>query len=388
MSTSIPSTAAVVSFAPDLQEAETVPFLDLPKQFAALKSEIDAAFDPIFASAGFILGSDVAKFEKSFADYVGASHCVSLHSGTAALHLALMALNIGPGDEVITAANSFVATTEAIAFVGARPVLVDVDPVSYNIDVTKIEEAITENTKVIMPVHLYGQPADMDAIMAIARKHKLYVIEDACQAHGSYFGNRRIGSIGDMAAFSFYPGKNLGAAGDGGAVTTNSPELAERVRMLRDHGSKKKYEHEIVGHNFRLDTLQAAVLNIKLPHLDKWNSARAKNAEIYSKALSGLSKIILPVVKPGRTAVFHLYVIQVEDRKAVQESLNAAKIQSGIHYPVPIHLQGAFSYLGYKKGDFPVSERLCDHILSLPMYAELTETQIERVVKVLQNICK
>jgi dTDP-4-amino-4,6-dideoxygalactose transaminase len=373
------STAVV----PEKQASNVVPFLDLPGQFRALQDEIDAALKPIFSSAGFIMGPQVAEFEKHFAEYIGVSDCVSLHSGTAALHLALLALGVGPGDEVITAANSFVATTEAIAFVGAKPVLVDADPLTYNIDTTLIEAAITPATKVIMPVHLYGQLANMDAIMRLARKYKLFVVEDACQAHGAQMKGKMAGSYGDLAAFSFYPGKNLGAAGDGGAVVTNNPQLAEKVRLLRDHGSRKKYEHEIVGHNFRLDTIQAAILNIKLKHLNAWNEARMRNAQYYTAALSNVSGLLTPSVTTH--SVFHLYVVRVKNRKAVQESMNAGGVQTGIHYPTPIHMQPAFSYLGYGKGDFPVSESAASEILSLPMYAELTQPQMDRVIEALKT---
>jgi dTDP-4-amino-4,6-dideoxygalactose transaminase len=361
----------------------TVPFIDLPAQFKALKPQIDKALEPIFKSTSFILGPAVGEFEQAFASHVGAEHCVSLNSGTAALHLALLALGIGPGDEVITAANTFIATAEGISFVGATPKFVDCEPDTYNIDPTKIESAITKNTKAIIPVHLYGQPANMDAIRALAAKHNLKVVEDACQAHGALYKGKRVGTMSDAACFSFYPGKNLGAAGDGGAITTNDPKLAETVRLLRDHGSRKKYEHEIVGHNFRLDTIQAAILSVKLPHLDSWNAARKHHAALYTKQLAGLSTVTPPAVAADCESVFHLYVIQVPQRDRVQAALRDANVQTGIHYPIPIHLQPAYKHLGYKAGDFPVAERLANNILSLPMYAELTEAQQKYVVQVL-----
>lgn len=360
-----------------------VPFIDLPAQFRALQPEIDKALAPIFASTGFILGPAVAEFENEFAHYVGAKYCVSLNSGTAALHLALLAAGIGPGDEVITAANTFIATAEAITFAGATPRFVDADPVTYNLDPSKLEAAITERTKAIIPVHLYGQPADMDAVSAIARKHNLLVVEDACQGHGARYKNTPVGTLSNIAAFSFYPGKNLGAAGDGGAIVTNDAGLAERVRLLRDHGSRKKYEHEIVGHNFRLDTLQAAILKIKLPHLDGWNAGRRKHAEYYNHHLRGLPGIVVPACAESCESVFHLYVVQVDNRDAVQNAMREANIQTGIHYPTPIHLQPAYRELGHMPGDFPVAEKLSGRILSLPMYAELTEAQQDRVIDVL-----
>lgn len=366
--------------------ANQVPFIDLPAQFRALQPEIDRALEPIFQSTGFILGPAVAQFEEAFAQYINGKYCVSLNSGTAALHLALMALDIGPGDEVITAANTFIATAEGISFVGATPRFVDADPVTYNIDVSKIESAITSRTRAIIPVHLYGQPADMDAILEIASKHNLKVIEDACQAHGAVYKGTRVGTASDVSCFSFYPGKNLGAAGDGGAIVTNNARIADKVRLLRDHGSRKKYEHEIVGHNFRLDTLQAAILNVKLPHLDDWNNARKKHAEYYGRKLSGAPNVVTPVIAPGVESVFHLYVVQVPNRRQVQDAMSDAGVQTGIHYPVPIHLQPAYKELGLEAGDFPVAEELSGKILSLPMYAELTESQQDRVIDVLLNL--
>lgn len=365
--------------------AVAVPFIDLPLQFANLKAEIDEALTPIFASAGFIMGPSVKQFEADFAKFVGAEHCVTVHTGTAALHLALLGLDIGPGDEVITAANSFVATAEAIEFAGAKTKLVDVNPETYNLDPTKLEAAITSKTKAIIPVHLYGQASDMKPIMAIAAKHKLKVIEDACQAHGTTYGGQRVGTAGDISCFSFYPGKNLGAAGEGGAVVTNDAELANRIRLLRDHGSQKKYEHEIVGHNFRLDTVQAAILKIKLQYLEKWNALRRAHANYYREQLTGLKGLTLRPEAAYGESVYHLFVVELDERQKLQEHLQSKGIQSGIHYPIPIHLQKGFQHLGYKNGDFPVSESACSKVLSLPMYPELTKSQLELVVSAIKE---
>lgn len=368
--------------------ANTVPFIDLPAQFRSLKPEIDKALAPVFETTGFILGPAVKEFEEAFARYLDAKYCVTLNSGTAALHLALLALDIGPGDEVITVANSFIATAEAISFAGATPRFVDADPTTYNIDPSKLEAAITKKTKAIIPVHLFGQPADMDAICEIARKHNLKVIEDACQAHGATYKGTRVGTFSDVSCFSFYPGKNLGAAGDGGAIVTNNEEIAARIKLIRDHGSRKKYEHEIIGHNFRLDTVQAAILNVKLPYLDGWNDARRKHAAYYNSKLSGLAGVVTPQIAEYCQSVFHLYVVQVPNRTKVQQAMQEANVQTGIHYPLPIHLQPAYKDLGHRPGDFPVSEKLAEKILSLPMYAELTEAQQDRVVKVLVDTIK
>jgi dTDP-4-amino-4,6-dideoxygalactose transaminase len=338
----------------------------------------------LIRNAEFIMGKAVGEFEQEFAKYVGAKHCISLNSGTAALHLALMALEVGPGDEVITAANSFIATAEAISFVGATPVFVDCDPATYNLDVTKLEKAITKKTKAIIPVHLHGCPADMEPLMALAKKHNVKVVEDACQGHGARYNGKRVGTFGDIAAFSFYPGKNLGAAGDGGAVVTNDDGLARHVRLLREHGSEKKYVHEIIGHNFRLDTLQAAVLKVKLPHLDKWNELRRAAAAYYTKNLLELG-LKVPIEPANTEHVYHLYVIQVRDREKVQAVLAEHGVQSGIHYPNPIHRQKAYSFLGIKEGAFPVSEQAAPHLLSLPMFPEITREQQDIVLAALKK---
>jgi dTDP-4-amino-4,6-dideoxygalactose transaminase len=358
----------------------TVPFLNLPAQHAFLRDEIEAALEPIFRSAGFILGPEVAKFEANFAEFCQAQYCITLNSGTAALQLALMALGIGAGDEVITVPNSFIATAEAISFAGAIPRFVDVDPVSYNMDATQLEKAIGPRTKALIPVHLYGQAADMDPIMEVARRRGIKVIEDACQAHGALYKGRRVGGFGDIGCFSFYPGKNLGAAGDGGAIVTSEKSIAETVRKMRDHGSIKKYEHEIIGHNFRLDTLQSAILNIKLKYLEQWNESRRTRAEYYRQELSTVSSIGIPVVQSYGQPVWHLYVVRLSDRDACQKALLEARVQTGIHYPKPIHLQPAYKFLNLKPGSFPVSEQLSDEVLSLPMFPELTQDEQAQVV--------
>lgn len=367
-----------------LQE-KPVPFVDLTIPSDGLRQEIDFAVQRVFAGASFILGEVVNEFEQEFASYCGVKFCVTVNSGTAALHLGLLALGIGPGDEVITAANSFIATAEAISFCGASPRLVDVDPDTANIDINKIEEAINEKTKAIVPVHLYGQPADLTKIRLIAEKQGLKVLEDACQAHGAKFAGVRAGSLGDAACFSFYPAKNLGAAGDGGAFVTNNEELAEKVRLLRNHGSEEKYHHKIIGHNFRLDSMQAAVLNAKLPYLDEWNRKRRRLAANYSEQLKSLEGIVPISILPEAESVFHLYVVRVTDRKKVEVILKQSNIAYGIHYPVPIHLQPAYNFLQQEKGSFPNAENLSDSILSLPMYPGLTEEDQSRVVNALKR---
>ncbi len=359
---------------------KTVPFLDLGVQYNQLKTEIDEAIAQVFAKSSFVLGPEVEKFEGEFARYCGANCCVALNSGTAALHLALLAMGVGPQDEVITAANSFIATAEAIAFCGATPKLVDARPDTANIDVSKIEEAITERTKVIIPVHLYGQPAEMAAIKKLADKHGLRVLEDACQAHGATINGTRVGTFGEAAAFSFYPGKNIGAAGDGGAVVTNDERLAQHIRLLRNHGSEQKYHHLVLGHNFRLDSIQSAILSVKLRHLDSWNQKRREIASGYTKELEDLPGIETMTVIDGVTSVFHLYVIRCADRAHVESVLKEHGINYGIHYPVPIHLQPAFASLGHSPGDFPNAEALSDSVLSLPIYAELSVQQQNQVL--------
>ncbi len=311
-------------------------------------------------------------------------HAVGVDSGTSALELALRAFGIGPGDEVITAANTFIATTLAISYVGAKPVLADVDPETHNVDIACVRDAITPRTKAIIPVHLYGQPADMDPLLALAREHGLIVIEDACQAHGARYKGKRVGSLGNAAAFSFYPAKNLGAYGDGGAVVTNDPKVDERLRMLRNYGSREKYVHEMKGYNRRLDTLHAAVLHAKLKYLDQWNEARRAHAARYEQLLAG-SGVVTPQVPSYAEPIWHLYVIRSQQRDALRKHLSNRGIATGIHYPIPIHEQEAYRELGYKPGQFPVTEREAQEVLSLPMYAELTDAQIQKVADAIKE---
>jgi dTDP-4-amino-4,6-dideoxygalactose transaminase len=357
-----------------------IPLVDLKAQFEPLKGEIQAAWDEALSSMRLFLGPNVQAFEKDFAAYCGVTDAIGVSDGTTALHLALRACGIGQGDEVITVSHTFIATSEAILLAGASPVFVDIDPVTYTMDATQIESAITPRTRAILPVHLYGQCADMDAILEIANRHGLVVIEDACQAHGASYKGRKAGSMGTLAAFSFYFSKNLGAYGEGGMVTTNDPALAHRVRMTRDHGSEKRYYHEILGWNGRLDELQGAVLRVKLPHLDAWNENRRQIAAFYNQALAR-ENLFTPLEAPGNRHVYHLYVIRTDDRERLRARLNEQNIGTGIHYPVPIHMQKAFAEFKFAQGSLPVTERVVEQILSLPIYPELTQAQAERVVE-------
>jgi dTDP-4-amino-4,6-dideoxygalactose transaminase len=358
-----------------------VAFVDLYAQHQEVEEELVEVFRRVLKKSSFILGPEVVGFEQAFATYIGAKECLAVNNGTTALQLVLEALEIGPGDEVITVANTFIATAEAISAVGARPVFVDADPVSYTMDPQQVEAAITAKTKAILPVHLYGQSADLDALMAIAKRHNLYLVEDACQAHGTTYKGKRVGAFGIAGCFSFYPGKNLGCLGEGGGIVTNDAALAQKMRMLRDHGSVKKYEHSIPGYNFRLEGLQGGFLNIKLKKLDKWNSRRREVAKRYQELLAN-APITLPTEMGWGEHVYHLYVIQADDREALRQSLNDAGIETGLHYPVPLHLQVAYKDLGYEKGAFPVSEHLSSHILSLPMHPYMTDAEVERVASV------
>jgi len=355
-----------------------VPFVDLPIQFHNLRSEIMPAVESVVQSGMFIMGEELGRFEKNFAIFCGAKECVGVASGCDALLWALKAYDIGPGDEVITVANTFIATVLAISAAGAKPVLVDCLEDSYEIDPAAVRRAITPRTKAILPVHLYGQAADMDPLLALAAEFKLKVIEDACQAHGATCKGRMCGTIGDIGCFSFYPGKNLGAYGDGGAIVTNNPEIAERVRMYRNYGQRKKYHHDLIGWNSRLDTVQAAILDVKLGHLAKWNEARRSHAARYGELLKGLP-LGLPKEMAGNRHVYHLFVVRVPRRDEALEFLKSRNVFCGIHYPVPIHLQKAYSDLGYPAGSFPVTERVASEVLSLPMFPELSETQIDWV---------
>jgi dTDP-4-amino-4,6-dideoxygalactose transaminase len=355
-----------------------VPLVDLRAQHRSVAAEVEPALRAVMERADFVLGDDVAAFEAEFAAYCETGHAVGVDSGLSALELGMRALGIGPGDEVVTPANSFVASSSAITFAGATPVWVDVDPRTLTMDPDAVRAAITPRTRAIMPVHLYGQPADMDAIAAIAREHGLRVVEDACQAHGARSGGRRVGSLGDLAAFSFYPAKNLGAYGDGGIVTTPDAELAERLRTMRNYGQRRKYEHVTLAWNRRLDTVQAAVLRVKLRRLDAWNAARRRLAAQYDRLL-GESGLQLPWTRPGAEHAFHLYVVQADGRDDLLAALRARGIGAALHYPVPIHLQDAYRDRGFGPGSFPVTERAAGRVLSLPLYPELGRDQVERV---------
>jgi dTDP-4-amino-4,6-dideoxygalactose transaminase len=362
-----------------------VPYLDLKAQYRAIKPEIDAAIGRVLESCQFVLGPEVSEFEKNFATYCGASECVALNSGTSALHLALLAAGVEPGDEVITTPFTFVASVAAILYAGARPVLVDIDPHSFTLDPSKIESAITARTKVLLPVHLYGQPADMDPIMEIARRRNLIVIEDAAQAHGAQYKGRPAGSIGQMACFSFYPGKNLGAYGEGGAVTTNNSEYARTVRMLRDWGQDRKYHHLLRGYNYRMEGFQGAVLGVKLRHLEQWTEARRKLVEQYNRLLSDC-ELELPAEMSWARHVYHVYTIRSKERDRLQKSLADEGIQTGIHYPVPVHLQPAYADLGYETGSFPQAETAAKQVLSLPLYPELSSQAVTQVADAIKKV--
>ena len=363
-----------------------VPFVDLQAQYRSIKAEVDAAVQRVLDTSAFILGREVEAFERAFAEYVGARECVGVANGTAAIQLALQAYGVGAGDEVVVPANTFFATAEAVSTAGARPVFVDCDPLTYNIDATKIEAVVTERTRAVIPVHLYGQPADLDAVFEVAARHDLRVIEDAAQAHGALYKGRRVGALGRAGCFSFYPGKNLGAYGEGGAVVTNDAEVARRIRMLRDHGSEQKYRHELVGYNMRLEGIQGAVLNVKLKYLDEWNALRRRHAARYRELLAPLtSSFKLPAEAEYAEHVYHLFVVQTEERERLQRYLSAAGVQTGIHYPVPVHLQPAYAALGHMEGDFPEAESQARRVISLPMFAELTEQHLKYVADALSD---
>ena len=360
---------------------ERIPFVDLAAQHTALGHELERALARVLERADFILGEEVECFEREFAKYCGTRHAVGVASGTDALHLALVAAGVGPGDEVVTCAHTFIATAFAVMACGAVPVLVDADPRFYTIDVEQAERALTPRTRAILPVHLYGQSADMGPILDLARRRGLAVVSDACQAHGAQYEGRSCAALGDAAAFSFYPAKNLGACGDGGAVVTDRSDVAERVRLLRNYGQRAKNEHLVPGSNSRLDTVQAAVLQVKLSHLGRWNLRRREIAGTYARCLAA-ADVELPQVAGYGTHVFHLYVVRTQRRAALLRALDEANIACGIHYPTPLHLHVALNHLGYVEGQFPVAERLATEVLSLPMYPELTNEQIERVARV------
>jgi dTDP-4-amino-4,6-dideoxygalactose transaminase len=358
---------------------QKIPLVDLKAQYRQLAAEIMPALQQVCESGTFTLGPPVRQFEEAFAAYCGVPHCVAVSSGTSALHLALRSLDVGPGDEVITVSMTFVATAWAISYVGARPVFVDIDPATRTMDPAQLASAITERTRAIVPVHLYGQTADMDRILRIADRHGLPVIEDAAQAHGARYRGRRAGGLGRIGCFSFYPGKNLGTYGEGGALVTSDAELADQARALRDHGQRQKHRHETVGYNYRMGGFEGAVLGIKLKYLDGWNASRRALARQYVEVLTGLPQIGLPLIDEERESVFHLFVVEVDDRDRIAARLKTEGIDTGLHYPVPVHLQPAYGHLGLTAGRFLVSERLARRCLSLPMFPELTSAQVDFV---------
>jgi dTDP-4-amino-4,6-dideoxygalactose transaminase len=358
-----------------------VPFLDLSSHHAPLRSEFRAAIEEVIDSGAFAGGPFVARFEENFASYCDCPYALGVGSGTEALWLALLGLGVGPGDEVITVPSTFMATAEAITYCGAKPVFVDIDECTYTMDPAGLEQAITTRTKAIIPVHLFGQPADMDPILEVARARGLFVIEDAAQAHGAEYKGRRVGSLGDAGCFSFYPGKNLGAFGEAGAVVTGNNELQEKIRILRDHGQIRKYHHTMIGWNCRMDGIQASVLSIKLRHLEKGNELRRSRAAQYDRALAGMQEIVTPYEHPYARHVYHIYAIRVRERDQVLRRLGEMGIACGVHYPVPVHLQEAYSSLGYEEGAFPIAEQAAKEFVSLPMFPELTPAQIDMVAE-------
>lgn len=362
-----------------------IPFVDLKAQYSSIRDEIHEAINGVLEDTNFILGKHVRKFEEDFARFCGVKFAVGVGNGTEAITLALKALGICPEDEVITVPNTAAPTAEAITSAGARVVFVDIDPDTYNIDASKIAEKITKKTKAIVPVHLYGQPCNLGEVMRVAKTFNLKVIEDAAQAHGAMYEGKRVGSIGEAGCFSFYPSKNLGCYGDGGAVVTNDKDIALKVSMLRDHGRKEKYLHAFEGHNSRLDAIQAAVLQVKLKYIDEWNERRRKNAQFYTELLSDVKGVTVPKILMGAVPVFHLYVIKVKDRDSLVARLKEEGIETGIHYPLPLHLQPAYAYLGMEKGSYPAAEFATEHIISLPMFPELNREQIEMVVDAIRE---
>lgn len=356
-----------------------VPFLDLKAQLAPIREEVRVAIDAVLDATAFAGGPFVEKFEKEFAAFCGAKHCVAVGNGTDALWLSLLALGIGKADEVITAPSTFVATAEAISFAGAEPVFVDIEPDTCNMDPKKLESVITPRTKAIIPVHLFGQPADMDPILEIARKHNLLVIEDACQAHGALYKGKEAGTMGVAGCFSFYPGKNLGAYGEAGAVVTDDNDLAKKIRVYRDHGQPQKYHHDVIGWNARMDGIQGAVLSVKLKYLEQWTEARRANAALYGKHLSGVDGMRIPVERDYAKHVYHIYALRHPKRDALMAFLNEKGVATGIHYPVPVHMTMAYEYLKHKSGSFPVAELAASEFVSLPMYPELSSEQITYV---------
>jgi dTDP-4-amino-4,6-dideoxygalactose transaminase len=361
-----------------------IPLVDLRAQFHIIQSEVMNAIENVLTHMQLFLGPECQAFEQEFANYCGCEFGIACSNGTDGLILALRACGIGPGHEVITVSNTFIATIEAIALVGATPIFVDIDPETYTMDYTQLEQAITPRTRAIIPVHLYGHPAEMQPILDIAHNHGLRVIEDASQAHGATYFGKRVGSFGDIGCFSLYYSKNLGAYGEAGICVTNNNELAESLRMLRDHGSRMRYQHEVLGTNARMDELQAAILRVKMRYLEEWNTARQTHAQVYTQQLQGLVKQV-PVIRPENTHVFYIYVVQVQNRQQFRKQLEQAGIATGIHYPIPIHLQPACAHYGYQGGMLPVTEAVAEHIVSLPMYPELTDEQIQMVVNIVKK---
>lgn len=367
-----------------IKELSKIGFLDLKGQHDQIKDEVFGLFEEVYSKTAFSGGPFAERFEKDFASFCDTDYAIACNSGTSALHLAMSALNIGEGDEVILPANTFIATAWGISYVGATPVFVDCNPNTWEIDVNAIEEKITPKTKAIAGVHLYGQPFDIDGVMEIAKKHKLYVIEDAAQAHGATYKGKRVGGFGEMACFSFYPGKNLGACGEGGGITTNNKEYRDHIFSLRNHGSTEKYYHDELGYNMRMGGMESASLTVKLKYIDQWNNRRKEIAKRYFNEVNN-PKIKMQEQPEGTDSVFHLFVVTVEDRDGFVKHLNERQIFPGMHYPVPCHLQKAYAHLGHKEGDFPHSEYLASHCVSLPMYAELKDEAIDRVVKALNE---
>lgn len=365
-----------------------IPLVDLKDQYKFLKREINSQLKEILASGVYIKGLILEEFEQEFASFVGTKYCIGVASGTDALHLSLLALGIKKGDEVILPVNTFVATAYAVLYLGATPIFVDVDPQTFNIDINKIESKITKKTQAIIPVHLYGQSVQMDGILSISKKYKLAVLEDACQAHGALYKGKVVGSFGDLAAFSFYPSKNLGAYGDGGAIATNSSKFASLLRKLREYGATSKYTYDQIGINSRLDTLQAAILKIKLKYLKEWNNKKLKLANYYNQKLKSLPFIITPYASRESVHIYHLYVIRTPKRDELAKFLTSVGVQTGVHYPIPLHLQKSLKTLGYKRGHFPIAERLSTETLSLPMYPELTFGEQEFIIKSIKKFFK
>jgi len=364
-----------------------IPFVDLQTQYRSIRDDIRAAIDGVLDGGAYVLGPEVAAFEREFAAYVGASFAVGVNSGTSALHLALLAAGVGPGDEVVTVPFTFVATVAAIRYAGARPVYVDIDPRSFTMDVTRVESVLTARTKAVIPVHLYGQPVDMDPLMALARRRHLAVIEDAAQAHGARYNGRPVGSLGNFGCFSFYPGKNLGAYGEGGMVVTSKPDAAERLRLLRDWGAREKYHHDLLGYNYRMEGLQGAILRVKLRHLDEWNARRRAAAGLYAQRLKS-QPYGLPQTMPYAEPVFHIYAIRTNQRDKLRQFLQAQDIHTGIHYPVPVHLQPGYADPAYPAGSFPHAEAAAREVLSLPLYPEITSGHIDTVADALARFAR